>query len=273
MKQWTRILVASAMLATLAATPVAWAADEPATGSAQAGNTNGWQVMAGGGLILRPTFEGSDHYTVLPVPVLSATYNDMISIGVRGLNAYWHRDNLKLGVGLTYHGGRKERKSGSFFSRGDDRLIGLGNIRSALGLRAFGSWTANHVTLSGAVTKYVGNDNRGVLVDIGASLPYRANDRLTLRPHLNITWADNSFMQTFFGVTPAQAANAMFPAFRAGAGVKDISLGINANYRFDRHWFLGVNGDIKRLLGDAARSPISFADTQFTLLTMVGYRF
>jgi outer membrane scaffolding protein for murein synthesis (MipA/OmpV family) len=232
-----------------------------------------WQLTAGGGLLVRPTYEGSDRYSLLPLPIINATYNDMISIGIGGVSAYWHDGPMRLGAGLTYHGGRKDHKSGAFVSRGDDRLIGMGNIRASLGARAFGSYTASHITFKASATKFTGSDNRGLLIDAGLSMPRLVGRRLILKPHLNATWADSNYMQTFFGVSAAQAIASRFTAFRAKAGLKDVRIGIDANYRLDRHWFLGINADYKRLTGDAARSPLTFAKSQFKVMTLAGYRF
>jgi outer membrane scaffolding protein for murein synthesis (MipA/OmpV family) len=219
-----------------------------------------------------PTFEGSDRYHVLPVPLVNITYDDMISLNYKGLNVYWHTGDLRIGAGLTYNGGRDDNEDG-FFSNGDDRLRGMGDIDSALGLKAFASYRLWMVDLSAAMTKYIGDDNDGVVVDLGLAMPCKPTPKLTITPHAGAIWANNDYMQTFFGVTSTQAAASGFARHEAGAGVKDIRAGVDANYRFDEHWFLNISTDVKRLVGDAADSPISFSDTGVTAAAMVGYRF
>ena len=54
-----------------------------------------WEVTLGAGAGMRPTFEGSDRYTVRPLPVLSVTWRDTISLGEGGLSAYWHRKQYR----------------------------------------------------------------------------------------------------------------------------------------------------------------------------------
>jgi len=286
MKPFTKIISALVLLATLCMQAGAagaqdgmTASDNPATEAhatvgehASAANHGSWRVMLGAGPYVRPTYEGSNRYTVVPVPVFNATYNDMLSINTGGLNVYWHDEHVRLGAGLTYKGGRKDRKSGSFLSRGDDRLIGMGNVRAVMGLRAFGSYTIEHVKLSTGITQFTGG-NHGLLVDVAASLPFKATERLVLKPHVSATWANGTYMQTYFGVSAAQAANSRFARFNAGAGLKDVSIGLNANYGLDRNWFLGINADAKRLTGDAARSPISLSNTQIMVMSMLGYQF
>ena len=231
-----------------------------------------WEVSVGGGLALRPNFEGGDRYTLSPLPIFNVTYGDWISLNANGLNAYWRRDALQVGGGLTYAGGRDEKED-SFFGGGDKRLKGLGKIDGALGLRAFAAYDLKPVRLNASLTKFTGDQNDGVLATIGAAVPVRLSDKLTVTPSLSATWADENYMRTFFGVTALQASRSRFSRFTAEAGVKDVSVGLNANYRFDQNWSIGVGATLKQLTSDAAKSPISFADTQGIVMANVAYRF
>jgi outer membrane protein len=248
------------------------AADDVGTKASSSANRD-WDVTVGGGIAVRPTYEGSNRYMVSPVPFVKITYDDMVSLGNGGLNAYWHHDKFRIGGGLTYNGGRKDNSGNGVFNEGDDRLNGLGNVSGALGLKAFASYDLKPVNFSASITKFVGSDNDGLLVDVGASLPYKLTDHITLTPHVGATWANDSYMQTFFGVTPVQSANSGFSQFNAGSGFKDVGAGINTRYQVDEHWFIGANADVKELTGDAAKSPISFSSTEATFMTMVGYHF
>jgi outer membrane scaffolding protein for murein synthesis (MipA/OmpV family) len=197
----------------------------------------------------------------------------MISLGVNGLNAYWHQDALRLGGGVTFDEGRKDSKSNGIFNEGDARLKGLGNIDTSIGFKGFASYDLGPFDIDASVTKFAGNQNDGLLIDFGASLPYRVTNRLMVRAHIGATWADDSYMKTFFGVTAAQAARSHFSRFSAGSGFKDFGVGVNVRYDFDEHWFAGTIADVKELTGDASKSPISYSDTNETVLAFVGYHF
>ena len=232
-----------------------------------------WDITIGGGLADRPTYQGSDRHVVSPVPFVSVTYNDMISLGANGLSAYWRHDDFRIGGGLTYGAGRRDTKQSGIFVHGDDRLQGMGNINRALGVRAFAAYRLGPVVLDGSVTKLTASNNDGVFANLGMSVRYRVTDRLTLIPHAGTTWANQSYMQTHFGVTPTQAANTSFSQFNANSGLKDVGAGINGIYAFDQHWFVGAFANVIKLKGDAAKSPITFSDTNTTVMAMVGYRF
>jgi MipA family protein len=148
-----------------------------------------WDINLGAGAAMRPTFEGSDRYRVSPLPVVQVTWDDMVSVGVGGLNAYWHHSNFKIGAGLAIDQGR-DVKSPSLFGEGDVRLKGLGKIDTALGIRGFASYQLGPVNFDVSATKFTGGQNQGVLVNFGAKAPFRVLHGLVVVPHINATWAN-----------------------------------------------------------------------------------
>ena len=70
------------------------------------------------------------------------------------------------------------------------------------------------------------------------------------------TWATGPYMRSLFGVTPVQAAASGYPAFTPGSGFKDVTCGLNGHYRIAARWSVVANVSYKRLIGDAADSPI-----------------
>ena len=232
-----------------------------------------WDITLGVGAAMRPTFEGSDRYIATPIPLLSVRWRDTISIGEGGLSAYWHHKRFRIGGGLTFDSGRKDHGSGGIFESGDDRLKGLGTINASLGLRGFVSYRLGPANFELSATKFTGSQNDGVLASLGVSAPLPLTKRLIVMPHVRASWASTDTMQTYFGVTPVQAAASIFPAFNAGSGLRDVRGGVNLIYRLNAHWFLDADTSVTRLLGDAAKSPISISDTNVMVTTMVGYHF
>jgi len=236
------------------------------------GKSSAWSVTLGAGALVRPTFEGSDRYFVSPIPFVSVNYNDMISLDTSGLNAYWHKDGLKIGGGLTYNLGRFEG-SNSVFTQGDERLNGLGNIPAALGLRGFANYKLGPVVLGATLTKYLAEGNNGLLIDGLVELPVRLGDRTTLTGRLFATWADHSYMQTWFGVTAGQSINSGYGIYQAESGIKNVGLGINLRHQLGTNWMLSADARLVRLTGSADYSPMTVSDVNVNFLAMVGYRF
>lgn len=232
-----------------------------------------WDISLGVGGSYRPTFEGSDRSRFKPVPVITVNWRDTITFGEGGLSLQGGRGGFRFGGGLTFDGGRKDHDTGGIFGGGDDRLAGMGNIDFALGARGFASYRLGFVNFSASATKFFGKQNDGVLASFGASAPLPLGKKLFLIPSIRASWADDKYMQTFFGVTPLQASRSIFPAFTARSGLQDVRGGANLVYRFNTHWFAAVNANVTRLVGDSAKSPISIEDTNTSVTTVLGYRF
>lgn len=260
--------LATALVAALAALP---AAAQPMADPAGPDGGGDWAVMLGVGAAIRPTFDGSDRYRVSPIPAFSVVWRDTVALDATGLSISVRRETLRVGVGLTYSLGRGA--DDGVFGSGDSRLAGLGDVPAALGVRGFADWRVGPVLLGVSVVKFFADGNDGVLVDAGIGVPYRVDDRLALNARLSATWADGSYMRDFFGVTAAQSAASGYAAYRARAGLKDVSLGLGAQYRLTAHWSVAANVRVTQLLSSARDSPLSFADRSATAMATVAYRF
>jgi outer membrane protein len=80
-------------------------------------------------------------------------------------------------------------------------------------------------------------------------------------------------MQTFFGVTPEQAANSRLPAYQAQGGVHMLRFGVGAAYRIDPRWTVAMRLATGSLGGDAERSPITRDRDQHLAALFASYRF
>jgi MipA family protein len=244
--------------------PAAWNIDQK---SAE------WDVNLAVGAAMLPTFNGSDRYRATPIPLFIVRWRDTVSLGADGLNVYWHDDNLVMGGGVNYNGGRLDHETSGILNSGDDRLQGLGDIDASLGIKAFVSYKWGPAYLDVSTTKYVGPQNKGIVVTLGAAAPLSLTKELVIRPHIGATWADDNYMQTFFGVTSAQSAASIFPQYAAGAGLENISGGLTIVYLLSKHWFVGADASATQYLDYAAKSPITISNTNATVGAVVGYHF
>jgi MipA family protein len=232
-----------------------------------------WDINLAAGAAMLPTFNGSDRYRVTPIPLVMIRWRDTVSLGAEGLSLYWHDDNLRIGGGVSYDGGRPDHASGGILSSGDDRLRGLGDVDASVGLRGFASYRLGSVYLDAAAIKYLGSQNDGIMVNFGASAPLALTKHFIVRPHIGASWADDNYMQSFFGISAIQASRSAFPQFNAGAGLEDVNGGLTLVYLFNNHWFLGADATATQYLGQTARSPITIANTNATVAAVIGYHF
>jgi outer membrane scaffolding protein for murein synthesis (MipA/OmpV family) len=79
---------------------------------------------------------------------------------------------------------------------------------------------------------------------------------VTIAPTVVLTWATARYMKSFFGITQAQSLASGLPTFRAGTSLKDVSLSVLGSFDLSRHWSIFSDVGYKRMLGDAADSPL-----------------
>ncbi|MGB8600824.1 MAG: MipA/OmpV family protein, partial [Rhizomicrobium sp.] len=201
-------------------------------------------------------------------------WNDMVSLGYEGLSLYWHHDNFRIGTGLVIDPGRDTSHVDTIsFTAGDERLKGLGKIDLSPGLKVFASYQLSSINFMVSGVKYLGSQNKGIVVNFGASAPLQLGSGFTLTPHAGANWADSKYMQTYYGVTALQSSKSTFAEFDTKAGMRDVNGGITLTYAFNRHWSTSTDFTATQLLGDAKKSPISFSDTGMMVMTAVGYHF
>jgi MipA family protein len=238
------------------------------TNVAKSSNSD-WKVRLGAGAAIQPRFEGSADFRAFPLPFVDVTYNDQVFLSTEnGLGFYLiNSDSFVLGVSGNYAFGRDEKEDGRI-------LRGLGDIDAAVRARLFGSYFIGPVELTAGVSRDLGG-SEGFLADVGAYIGYPISPRLGVRGGVSATYADDTHMESFFGVSATQAARSVvgLPAFEAQEGFKRVDASLGAEYKLSDNWFIAVSGGVGFLIGDAKDSPITQEDTIPFGVVGVGYRF
>ncbi|MEQ9109773.1 MAG: MipA/OmpV family protein [Rhodospirillaceae bacterium] len=212
-------------------------------------------LRVGLGPVITPAYEGSDDYKVKAAPLISLRYRDLIQVdnnnirvNVFGRDSIFQSNTFKAGPLLKLDFGRDETDSPD--------LAGLADVGTSIELGVFASYTVGPTRARIRVQHDVisGHSGMRVIGDLSVAV-YRSN-ALTLTSNLSTTWSDGSYMDSFFGVSAAQALTSGLPAFDAMSGLKDISLAFVGNYTVSDHWALVGNAGYSKLLGDAKNSPI-----------------
>jgi outer membrane scaffolding protein for murein synthesis (MipA/OmpV family) len=145
-------------------------------------------------------------------------------------------------------------------------------VDSSLGVRGFVSYEFDSIYADISATKLMGPDNKGILVSAGLSAPVTVGSWI-FRPYGRVTWTDDDYNHTLFGVTPLQSSRSMFRVFNASSGVEDASGGVTVIYRLSKHWFAAVDANVTQYLSSAANSPITFSNTNAQVTGGFGYHF
>ncbi|WP_159716148.1 MipA/OmpV family protein, partial [Geminicoccus flavidas] len=154
-----------------------------------------------------------------------------------------------------------------------DHLEGLGDVDWGLDLTARASYEVGPGALYASVTRTLGGSD-GLTGEFGAVLSRTSlTDTITMTVGTSATWADSNYMDSYFGVTPSQAARSGLAVYDAEAGFKRIDVDLGVTWRFAENWTLTGQAGLGYLLGDAADSPIVKEELQPSLTLLVTYGF
>lgn len=236
-----------------------------------AGAKEDWSVVIGGGGLYAPDYEGSDDYEFRALPYLRVQYQDWLSFSIP--------EGLKAAV-VNEHGFKAGALAGYRFDRDADdnvALAGWGDVDGALELGAFAEYKIDAIKLSLDVRQGVSGDDTGLIATLGARYEARvAGAVVSFGP--KVSWVDDDYAQTYFGITPAQAGASVlgYAPYAADGGIKDYGVGLTVVVPFGDAWSLTGLASVSQLTGDAADSPIVAAEgseAQLTLGLFAGYRF
>ncbi len=208
-----------------------------------------------------PAYPGSDDYR--GSPDLGISFGGLrwgaldIGNGVRDVP----QNGIALGGAFRFLGDRDPADH--------PELAGLGKIDRAveLGLRL--TYRETNWLVFGELRQGFGGHD-GVAGTLGGDLIFRPNNRLTITAGPRVSLGDSEFAQTYFGVTPTQAATSSFAAFDASGGVLGAGLNVAATYELDENW--AVEGALRyeRLQNAAADSPITLGGSEDQVTLRIG---
>jgi outer membrane scaffolding protein for murein synthesis (MipA/OmpV family) len=220
----------------------------------EAADGGDWNVVLGAGAIYAPDFEGSKDNEVLPFPYLSVGYKDIAylrgpEIGVNIIRIK-PAENMKISVGplARYRRDRTEKRN--------DALIGLGKVDTSIEVGGAARFDVGPAWLEMSLAKDVAGGHDGLVGIATGGADFDLSDDLSLSLSATTTWADDKYMQTYFGVTPAQATRSRLPVYTAGQGIKDVGANLGLTYQLTDHWMIAATGGYTRLLGDAKDAPL-----------------
>jgi outer membrane scaffolding protein for murein synthesis (MipA/OmpV family) len=225
-----------------------------------------WRVTTGIGAEMEPIYEGSKRYTATPSAVIDVRYKDIAflsdgeGLGVNLLRGQTYR----AGVAIDYDLGRDHHLQ--------HRLTGTGNVGVAPEAKLFAEYFLLPFVYRVDIRRGLGGHD-GFIGDVGMYVPLPVAKDTYVFTGPSVTFADDRYMQAYFGISPAQASRSQFSAFNAHAGLDRAGWGVTGVYMYSKHLWFQAQGAWEYMLGDAGRSPIVEEKSQFSLGVNVLYHF
>lgn len=211
------------------------------------------------GVATVPTYEGSPNRRALAGPDLSLRYRSRdwgtVEFGQRGL--FWsavEAGRFRFALVAQFDLGRKDTDTSTLNpTPGDKRLAGMGKVQA----RTEAGVGVGYGPVMLVARQSLGERApKGVQADLTVEVPWSLSDRIAIRFALGATWAHRDYMQTYFGVTAAQAQAASFSVYTPTSGCRKVEASVSAEVTMAPNWKLQANVGFSQLGDVAAASPI-----------------
>lgn len=186
---------------------------------------------------------------------------------LRGLGLELTRaENYRVSLGLRFDSGRQESSSAA--------LAGMGDVKRTVRARLGASWRVNrHWELRLGWTVDAFGRGGGNLGEAKLQHEWALSPRLQLSSGASLSLAGDRYLQTYYGVTPEQSARSGYREFSPSMSLRDLTLYTSLRFGFGEDWVGTVGAGWTRMLGDAARSPLTQRREAWSTNAGVGWRF
>ena len=211
---------------------------------------------------------GSDQGRTLLFPVLDYRWSNGWFAGTTNGVGYVFDSapNVQYGLRITADLGRSEDRS--------QALRGLGDIRWRPEFGGFMNlYLSPEVFLTSSLRYGQGRQSDGALLDLGAGYATQLAPRWRAAAGVAATLANGSYMQDYFGITPAQAQTSAYLPYRAAAGLRDVRANGSLTYFISPFWTVTAALSMDSMQGDARTSPLVRDRYPVTGVAAVSYRF
>lgn len=221
------------------------------------GPSENWRYNLGLGVAAVPDYEGSGDYKAAPLPIarLQNGYQYGQMFGSKITSNLLPHPNIRLGLVIDYLSKRDDVEN--------KRVDKLKNVDAALMLGGLVGYDMelNSDTLSFEVewTHDVIDGNDGWLLQPEIRYRHKLDEDWGLHIGSTLTYASNSYMDSYFSVSPADSARSGLATYNASSGIKDIGVNMALSNSFTENWSVGGLVAYKRLLNDAGDSPVTKA--------------
>lgn len=277
------LLLALAWLPTLAAAQV------PAANRMPDGSRD---LYVGAGVQVAPRYAGADSDRLTALPVVQFAFSNGLFLA--GATLGWHLGNSptrEWGPLLVWQPRRAAEGDGlgagavtttalklpaaTLALPQPQRLNGIDAVPARLlGGAFYNAYLSPQWRLTSAVLAGAGASGDGVLLRLGVQrLGVELGRHHSLVFDAGVDLGNRAYNQAYAGVSPSEAERSGYPAYQAGAGLRDVHLGARWTWTWSPAWLLVSGIEVRRLVDGAASSPLTVRATGVTASSAVAWRF
>jgi outer membrane scaffolding protein for murein synthesis (MipA/OmpV family) len=243
----------------LSSSGVAFATDPPLDA--------GTNLSIGPGEYLTPSYPGASSSRGFLFPYIDAEYAGRLYTNASDLIGVYAYKTVGDALGAALQYDFTER-----LNTDDARFRNLRDIKATPRFKLFADKTFFVFTGDFNVATDVAGRGQGTLAQANllVTIPFIRKWLFSFGPGL--TWADHTYMTSFFTITPEQAAISPLRAYNAHAGIADLHLNGVISYAVSSRWSIGASTYAARLRGDANDSPVTSRRTQIMAIGWLTYK-
>ena len=212
---------------------------------------DGTRTTIGLGIGVTPDYEGSNDYEAVPIPWLEVVFENNMSISIVG-----SQGRVDLIPDKNWKGGLAFDVIPERSDVDNDAVDAMRDIDTALMVGGFLGYNWEHWRASVEAMKNTSDSDGGNIIRLTGGYKFATNSDCRTSINAFTTWADNDYMETYFGVTNSDAARSGLSPYKAEEGFKDIGVAINSIWKASDQWSVFSMVGYKLLLEDADDSPI-----------------
>lgn len=221
--------------------------------------TPGFDNLVGGVVAYAPDYEGSDDYEAVVGPLLSVKFWGERYFQVIGNQAFLNVLNSKTweaGVKGVFRAGRDDDVEDSavkLLDEVDDSM----ELGAFVGYRIrFDNDPRHRFNIHLDVTQDVSDGHDGFVVNLAGTYWKPLSKAFDIGLNAGMAYGSDDYMSSFFDINAAESGRSGLTQFDADSGVKDARIGVMGMFHLSEKWHIGGGLQYKRMLGDAADSPV-----------------
>lgn len=216
--------------------------------------------IIGVGVGVAPDYQGSDDYTGMAAPFGRYTFeNTERYVQLLATTFYVNLVDdpvMRLGPLVNYRFGRDDDV--------DDEVVkNMEEIDGTVEAGLFAGLTFRNqrdprkrFLTSVEYLQDVGDGHEGYTISLSARYWHPWSKTVDLTIGGGFTYADDDYMSTYFGVSPADSTRTGLPVFDAEGGIKSVKIIPGIMVHLSRSWHVGGGLRYQLLLSDAKDSPV-----------------
>lgn len=222
------------------------------------------------GAALVPDYDGSSSYVVRPSLTGRLSFGGIgVDLRGTGLRADVLPGRIAAGPVFNYRFGRSDDVENA-------QVAALAPIDGAFEIGAFVSVPLDErFAITAEVLGDVSGAHSGLLATLSADWRQAVTDRFRVFASASVTAMDDSFAQTYYGVTAAGSAASGLPVYTPGGGIRSAGLTLGGSFDITPRASVTATVGYQELMGSAADSPVvQVGSTGQVVATLgLGWRF